>query len=101
MREVAALAGVSIKTVSRVVNREGVVSPDLTARVSAAIDRLDYRLNMTASTLRRRSSIYGPGRDEKLKLVVRGRKLRRPGGDARSAGSPISRALPPSAPSSD
>jgi LacI family transcriptional regulator len=53
MREVAALASVSIKTVSRVINAEGSVSPDLTARVVAAIDRLDYRHNMTASSLRR------------------------------------------------
>ncbi|HEV2035162.1 MAG TPA: LacI family DNA-binding transcriptional regulator [Candidatus Dormibacteraeota bacterium] len=53
MREVAALAGVSIKTVSRVINAEPAVSADLTTRVAAAIDRLDYRHNMTASSLRR------------------------------------------------
>jgi LacI family transcriptional regulator len=44
---------VSIKTVSRVINGEDSVSPDLTARVVAAIDRLDYHHNMTASSLRR------------------------------------------------
>ena len=53
MREVAALAGVSIKTVSRVINGEPAVSAGVTTRVSAAIDRLDYRHNMTASSLRR------------------------------------------------
>ena len=53
MREVAALAGVSIKTVSRVINGEPAVSSDLTTRVTAAIERLDYRHNMTASSLRR------------------------------------------------
>lgn len=53
MREVAALAGVSIKTVSRVINGEQAVSPDVMTRVTAAIERLDYRHNMTASSLRR------------------------------------------------
>jgi LacI family transcriptional regulator len=53
MREVAALAKVSIKTVSRVVNREPGVSPRLARRVAAASERLDYRHNMTASSLRR------------------------------------------------
>lgn len=53
MREVAALAGVSVKTVSRVINGEPGVSEALTSQVRAAIDRLDYRPNLTASTLRR------------------------------------------------
>ena len=53
MREVAALAKVSIKTVSRVVNGESGVSPRLARRVLAASERLNYRHNMTASSLRR------------------------------------------------
>jgi LacI family transcriptional regulator len=53
MREVAALAGVSLKTVSRVINAEPGVSPELAARVGAAIQRLDYRHNLWASSLRR------------------------------------------------
>jgi LacI family transcriptional regulator len=53
MREVAALAGVSLKTVSRVVNREVGVSPELAARVTRAAAQLDYRPNLTASNLRR------------------------------------------------
>ena len=53
MREVAALAGVSLKTVSRVVNREPGVSDDLVRRVQAAASELDYRHDLTASTLRR------------------------------------------------
>jgi LacI family transcriptional regulator len=53
MREVAALAKVSIKTVSRVVNGESGVSPRLARRVMAASDRLSYRHNLTASSLRR------------------------------------------------
>jgi LacI family transcriptional regulator, galactose operon repressor len=53
MREVAALAKVSIKTVSRVVNGESGVSPSLAKRVLAATERLDYRHNLTASSLRR------------------------------------------------
>ena len=53
MREVAALAGVSLKTVSRVINAEPGVSAELAGRVSAAIERLDYRHNLWASSLRR------------------------------------------------
>lgn len=53
MREVAALAGVSLKTVSRVVNSEAGVSTGLRERVLAAVDRLDYRHDLTASSLRR------------------------------------------------
>ncbi|HUE68386.1 MAG TPA: LacI family DNA-binding transcriptional regulator [Candidatus Acidoferrum sp.] len=49
----AALAKVSIKTVSRVVNREPGVSPALARRVMSASERLDYRHNLTASSLRR------------------------------------------------
>src|SRR5918912_4484170 len=52
MREVAAVAGVSLSTVSRVVN--GIdVQPDLARRVRQAVELLDYRRDLTASTLRR------------------------------------------------
>jgi LacI family transcriptional regulator len=53
MRDVAALAGVSLKTVSRVVNREPGVSPELVGRVRDAVRLLGYRHNLTASSLRR------------------------------------------------
>jgi LacI family transcriptional regulator len=53
MRDVAALAGVSLKTVSRVVNREAGVSDDLREKVERAVERLDYTHNLTASNLRR------------------------------------------------
>ncbi len=53
MRDVAALAGVSFKTVSRVINGVSTVDPELAARVSAAADRLGYRPDLTASSLRR------------------------------------------------
>ncbi|GAA4712633.1 LacI family DNA-binding transcriptional regulator [Pedococcus ginsenosidimutans] len=62
MRDVAALAGVSLKTVSRVVNREAGVSPDVTARVERAVAQLGYRHNLAASNLRRahgRSAMVG------------------------------------------
>jgi LacI family transcriptional regulator len=52
MREVAALAGVSLKTVSRVINGETTVAADLAARVHRAADTLDYRPNLTARSLR-------------------------------------------------
>lgn len=53
MRDVAALAGVSLKTVSRVVNKEPGVSEDLREKVAKAAQRLDYRHNLAASNLRR------------------------------------------------
>lgn len=53
MRDVAALAGVSLKSVSRVVNQEQGVSEELRQKVDLAVARLDYRHNLTASNLRR------------------------------------------------
>ncbi|WP_270888877.1 LacI family DNA-binding transcriptional regulator [Pedococcus sp. 5OH_020] len=53
MRDVAALAGVSLKTVSRVVNNEAGVSPVVTAKVERAVLQLGYRHNLAASNLRR------------------------------------------------
>lgn len=53
MRDVAARAEVSFKTVSRVVNDEGGVSPTLESRVRQAIEELDFRPNVGASILRR------------------------------------------------
>lgn len=53
MRDVAARAQVSLKTVSRVVNGEPGVSAPLLERVRSAIDELDFRPNVGASTLRR------------------------------------------------
>lgn len=53
MRDVAALAGVSLKTVSRVVNGEPGVSPTLTIKVRRAAERLDFQLNLGARSLRR------------------------------------------------
>lgn len=56
MRDVAKLAGVSIKTVSRVVNDEPAVSDALKSKVLTAAAQLGYRPNFTASTLRRSSN---------------------------------------------
>jgi LacI family transcriptional regulator len=53
MHEVAALARVSIKTVSRVINGQPTVSPDIASRVQDAIQLLDYRPNVAAISLRR------------------------------------------------
>src|SRR5690242_18513991 len=53
MRDVAAVADVSLKTGSRVVNGEPGVSGTLVQRVRHAIDELDFRPNIGASSLRR------------------------------------------------
>jgi LacI family transcriptional regulator len=52
MHDVAALARVSLKTVSRVVNQEPGVSPELARRVHQAAAQLDYRPNLAARSLR-------------------------------------------------
>jgi LacI family transcriptional regulator len=60
MKDVAARAGVGLKTVSRVVNEEAGVTPDTAARVQAAIDALGFRRNDSARLLRtRRTSSVG------------------------------------------
>lgn len=53
MRDVAQRAGVSLKTVSRVINQEAGVSDKLLAKVQKAIRELEYHHNITASHLRR------------------------------------------------
>ena len=52
MRDVARQAGVSLKTVSRVVNGEEGVRPDTTEKVNAAISSLGFRRNDIARALR-------------------------------------------------
>jgi DNA-binding LacI/PurR family transcriptional regulator len=52
LRDVAAQAGVSVKTVSNVVNGYVHVAPATRARVQAVIDETGYRPNMTARNLR-------------------------------------------------
>ncbi|NDW22533.1 LacI family DNA-binding transcriptional regulator [Alteromonas hispanica] len=51
IKSVAELAGVSIKTVSRVVNKEGTVKPDTLKRVEQAIAELKYTPNKAARDL--------------------------------------------------
>lgn len=51
IREVAARAGVSLKTVSRVLNREQNVREETRARVMDAVEALDYRPNIFARSL--------------------------------------------------
>lgn len=53
MRDVAALAGVSLKTTSRVINGETTVADELAKRVRRAAAALDYSPNLTARSLRR------------------------------------------------
>lgn len=53
MRDVAAAAGVSLKTVSRVLNAEPAVNHRTTARVESAVERLHYRRDALARSLRK------------------------------------------------
>jgi LacI family transcriptional regulator len=63
IRDVAEAAGVSIKTVSRVTNGDANVAAGTAGRVREAIDRLGYRANPLARSLR-------TGRDEAVGLIV-------------------------------
>ncbi|WP_320778071.1 LacI family DNA-binding transcriptional regulator [Streptomyces sp. CRN 30] len=53
MKDVAARAGVGLKTVSRVVNGEPGVTPETERRVQEAIDALGFRRNDSARVLRK------------------------------------------------
>lgn len=53
IKDVAKLAGVSFKTVSRVVNNEASVSDDVRSRVEECIRKLNYQPNHTARTMRK------------------------------------------------
>ena len=56
VKDVAALAGVSVGSVSNVINRRDSVRPDVRERVEAAIAQLGYKPNPTAPALRRGTS---------------------------------------------
>jgi DNA-binding LacI/PurR family transcriptional regulator len=53
LRDVAEHAGVSVKTVSNVVNGYVHVSPEMREKVQASLEELDYRANLSARSLRR------------------------------------------------
>ena len=53
MLDVAKESGASLKTVSRVINGEPGVKPELAIKVRNAVKKLDYRHNFTAGSLRR------------------------------------------------
>ncbi len=60
MSDVARLAGVSVATVSRVVNGRYGVSAGTTAQVRSAIERLGYESSLVATSLRRsRTNVLG------------------------------------------
>ncbi len=60
IEDVAAAAGVSIATVSRLINKPSLVAPETAARVYRAIDKLGYRPNPFAQGLMtRRSQLIG------------------------------------------
>ncbi len=60
MKEIAVLAGVSISTVSRVLNKNGRFSNETEARVRAITQKYNYMPNLSAKSLRtNRSSVVG------------------------------------------
>ncbi|WP_027407986.1 LacI family DNA-binding transcriptional regulator [Anoxybacteroides tepidamans] len=56
IRDVAKLAGVSVATVSRVLNQNGYVNEDTEKRVRKAIEQLNYKPNEVARTLFKKTS---------------------------------------------
>lgn len=65
LNDVAALAGVSIATVSRVINNSDKVVPETRAAVKKAMDELDYQPNRVARRLRQKG-----GRRHLLGLIL-------------------------------
>jgi len=51
IKDVSRVAGVSIKTVSRVLNKERYVSDDMRQKVEEAVARLNYHPSQAARTL--------------------------------------------------
>ncbi|QEY17026.1 MULTISPECIES: LacI family DNA-binding transcriptional regulator [unclassified Cellvibrio] len=51
MRDVAEMANVSLMTVSRVLNEDGKVADETRERVMAAVEKLNYKLNISARSL--------------------------------------------------
>ncbi len=77
IRDVAKLAGVSVGTVSNVLNRPGEVSADSVIRVQRAIEQLGYRRNDAARQLRAGTSstvgfVVLDGQNPFFSAVVRG-----------------------------
>jgi DNA-binding LacI/PurR family transcriptional regulator len=56
LKDVAARAGVSYQTVSKVINGNSNVAPDTEAQIWKVIDELGYRINVTARSLRKSAS---------------------------------------------
>jgi len=56
LKEVADKSGVSIATVSRVLNKSGYVSPNISRNVRAAVKKLGYFQNFTARSLKTNST---------------------------------------------
>ena len=56
IRDVARTAGVSVGTVSRVLNRNQTVRADIRARVHQAIESLGYAPNVVAQSMRSRTT---------------------------------------------
>jgi len=70
MRDVAALAGASLKTVSRVINGDPTVGTELAARVRSAARKLDYRPNRIASDLARKRTSAATGKPSTIGLLI-------------------------------
>ena len=74
MKDVAELAGVSLSTVSRVINDSSLVSKETALKVKKAINELDYQINESARALRTNISnlvgMIGAGMDNPFLMKV-------------------------------
>ena len=89
MKEVASRAGVSVKTVSNVVNGYLHVAPSTRERVQRAIDEMGYRPNLSARSLR-----SGAHRHHRRRRAAPGRAVLRRARRGRHRRSPTSAAAP-------
>ena len=56
IKDIARMAGVSISTISRVINKSAYVSPEITERIERILDETGYRPNALAKELLRKKT---------------------------------------------
>src|SRR5258708_5255109 len=75
IQEVASLAGVSIKRISRAINNQPGISPETRSRILDAMRQLDYVPNPVVQSIRGSSNVVGlvvGDLDDYVSLIMRG-----------------------------
>ena len=70
IRDIAEIAGVSVATVSRVLNKKGKYSATTEKRVLAVVNSCGYISNMSAKSLREHGRAHRAQRDQRFFLAA-------------------------------